>query len=106
MSLFGGPGTPARPMSRLHLAVICGNVAGVRRLLDKGDDPNERVDPNLHNLIDRVPSFGFNEPLVARIYMFIDYDMRLIEPGMTARELALAGGRDDVLREIEKYAAA
>lgn len=106
MSLFGGPGTPARPLSPLHVASICGDADRVRNLLAEGEDPEEPVDPAIPVVMAYAPSFGCNQPLVQRIYRKVGYEMRLIEPGMTARDLAMAGGREGVVHELDRAASA
>ncbi len=47
-------------------------------------------------VIGQVPTFGFNRPLVRRIYDEIGFDIVKIRSGMTARDLALAGGHAEV----------
>ena len=96
MPLFGGPQTPAQPLSRLQLAAICGDADSARQSLAEGEDPEKPVDPMIPVVVARVPAFGFNRPLVDRIYQHLGYDLRLIEPGMTARELASAAGHTEV----------
>ena len=103
MPMFGGPCTPARPLSSLQLAVICGDPARVRELLEQGEDPDEPVDPMIPQVMAHVPAFGFNKPLVSRIYKHIGFDPKAVEAGMTARNLALAGGRDDVASLVDRF---
>ena len=106
MPLFGGPRSPARPLSRLQLAVVCGDVEDVLESLEQGEDPDEPVNPMLPAVVKSMPAFGFNKPLVNRIYQDMHCDPRKIESGMSARDLAIAGGRVELVRELEKHTSA